>query len=348
MRRLRDERGSVAIIVAVSSIAMFAMGAVVVDVGALLQERRTLQNGADAAALAVAAECAAGDCGSPSATSETYADANADDEIAAVEEICGSGVTGYSGCEDPPDVPDGADYVRVTTATEQAGGSSEIAYTFARFLGLDGHDVRARATVAWGGPAGLTSALPMTISECEYDAYTSNGEDLKEPPPYTDGYPTPEAVIYMHDTTGASPCESGPAGSDLPGGFGWLDTSSGCTATSEVGDWYDDSTGVPPPNSCTPAMMAALLGDVVALPIFDETNDLNGANGEYHIRGFAAFYVTGYSIVGQYTEESEVTGELPCTGQATCISGFFVNQPAPVDGSIGGPSMGVTVIQLVS
>ena len=155
-------------------------------------------------------------------------------------------------------------------------------------------------------------------------------------------------MIYLHDTTGANPFPAGPSGSDLPGGFGWLDTSTDCTAESDITGWWDDKTGRPPPSSCSVAMMAALVGTTVHLPIFKETNALNGTNGEYRMEGYASFYVTGYSIEGQYKVASEATHHYPCSGQASCISGYFTQDLHPYDsGTIGGPSMGVTVVSLV-
>ena len=349
MRGLSDERGVAAVIVMLTAIVVFGIGAVVVDAAALFQERRVLQNGADAAVLAIAQQCGAGACGDPPATAGEYADANADDGAARVEEICGTGVTGESDCADPPALPAGAQYVRVTTITSDGAGGDEVPYHFARMLGVDGGTVRAQAVAAWGGPGALTSELPMTMSECEFNAYTNDGADLDPPPPYdTSGYPTPEAVIYLHDTTGANPCPAGPSGADLPGGFGWLDTADvDCHATSDTDGWFDDKTGRPPPNSCTPTLMAALVGTIVHIPIFDQTNGLTGTNGEYHMIGFGAFYVTGYSIEGQYKVRSLVTGQYPCSGQASCISGFFVQDDSPVDGTVGGPSMGVFVVELI-
>jgi len=347
-RRADDERGSAVVVVLLCFTAFFAMGAVVVDVAALVQERRVLQNGADAAALAIAAQCGTGDCADTETIAFTYADANADDAVTTVEEICGSGIPGYADCAAPPELPDGANYVAVTTTTETTDGGTEVPFGFARFLGIDGASVSARSVAAWGGPSSLTSALPLTISECEYNAYTNSGAALEAPPPYDDGYPENEAVIYLHDTTGASPCPSGGSGADLPGGFGWLETSDDCNATSDIDNWFGDSTGRPPPTSCTAALMASIVGTIVAVPIFDQTNGLTGTNGVYHMSGYAAFYVTGYSIVGQYKVASLATGIVPCNGQASCISGYFVNAPAPVTGSIGGPSMGVTVVVLVA
>jgi hypothetical protein len=348
MQRVTDERGAVAVIVLLCFTLLFGIGAIVVDAGALYQEKRTLQNGADAAALAIAQQCGFGACGDPAGTAATYVDENADDGAGTVEELCGSGVTGASVCDDPPAVPDGAGYVRVTALTEAEDDeeSNIVPPFFSRVFGHAGTSVRARSTVVWGGPSQLTSELPITISQCEYDSYTEDG--LHDPPPYT-SYPTPEAVIYLHNTdeTLAPPCDAGPSGADLPGGFGWLDTSTDCTATSDTEGWFDDSTGVPPPNSCDPSEMDDLVGEIVHIPIFDSTNDLNGANGEYHMSGFGSFYVTGYSIVGQYKVKSIVTDSYPCSGSSTCISGFFVQDDEPIEGEVGGPAMGVTVIDII-
>ena len=53
-----DERGAVAVIVALCMIAIFAMVVLTIDVGGLLLERRSMVNAADAAALAAAQTCA--------------------------------------------------------------------------------------------------------------------------------------------------------------------------------------------------------------------------------------------------------------------------------------------------
>jgi Flp pilus assembly protein TadG len=347
VQRLNDERGAVAVIVLVCFTLLFGIGALVVDAGSLYQERRVLQNGADAAALAIATQCGTGTCGTPGSTAESYVDENADDGSSALEELCGSGVTGASACVDPPTVPTGAGYVRVTASTAGAGeGDDVVPPFFSRVFGHEGTTVHARSTVIWGGPSSLTSELPVTMSQCEYDHYTADG--LHDPPPYT-SYPSPEAVIYLHNTdeTLAPPCDAGPSGADLPGGFGWLDTATDCLATSDTEGWFDDSTGVPPPSSCDPTEMDDLVGHIVHIPVFDSTNGLNGANGEYHMSGFASFFVTGYSIVGQYKVKSIVTNSFPCSGSATCISGFFVQDDEPLDGEVGGPAMGVTVIEIL-
>ena len=64
LRLRQDERGVIGVLVAVliGGGVLTGMGALVVDVGQLYQERAELQNGADAAALGVAKSCALGAC----------------------------------------------------------------------------------------------------------------------------------------------------------------------------------------------------------------------------------------------------------------------------------------------
>jgi Flp pilus assembly protein TadG len=343
MRRLSDDQGSVVVIAIAAVVLMFAIGAIVFDVAGLFHNRRFLQNGADAGALAIAQMCAGGDCVDPFATAQQYADANSNGGTVTIDEVCGSGVTGAGACTDPPDLPAGASYVRVTA-------SHYVAYTFGRLIGVDGNTMKASATVAWGGPSRITSEMPVTMSQCEFNSYTSDNTDHKDPPPYDAGYPTPEAVVYFHTNSAATPCPAGPAGSDLPGGFGWLqpDTDT-CRATSDIYGWWDDKTGRAVPSDCTVAWMTALVGTVIHIPLFDNTNNLNGTNGQYTMDGFAAFYLTGFSIEGQYKVDSLVSGHAPCNGSDSCISGFFVNDPTPLSsGDLGGPSLGVTLIKFIA
>ena len=78
--------------VALMLVVLLGIGALVIDVGALYAERRELQNGADAAALAVATDCAEGNCdATKSATADDVRRQNANDGAANVDEVCGVG-----------------------------------------------------------------------------------------------------------------------------------------------------------------------------------------------------------------------------------------------------------------
>jgi len=152
MRRLKahgrpDEQGAILILVVLLTVTLVAMAALVVDVGALLDERRQLQNGADAGALAVAHSCGLGACNPTLA--QGLADANSRDNASLAT------VTFPS-----------ANRVKVTTSTRNGVGTV-LPYAFGQVLtGQKGRTLLATATAGWGPPASA-SALPLVISECE-------------------------------------------------------------------------------------------------------------------------------------------------------------------------------------
>jgi hypothetical protein len=371
MRRLRDEDGAVAVVVAILAIVLFGFGAFAIDISSLWSERRQLQSGADAASLAVAQLCVAEACDSTSGTplARQYAEANALDDTANVEELCGSPTTGLPACsEAPASAPPGLGWVMVRTRTGDETGAGVVPPILAKVLvpDYDGTTIHASAIANYGAPGALTSQLPLIFSACEWEeavgATDLDGTDATyaPSPPYTVAGSTRtwatdsagaslERTIYFHDTTQAGTCPAGPAGSDLSGGFGWLQPDDGvCQATSTVDGWFDDKTGIAIPQDCSKDELAALIGQELFVPIYGATNGLTGTNGEYDVVGYAAFYLTGYSFPGA-VEDSLVTGHAPCTGSERCISGFF-SQGLVSTGSTGvvgnGHSLGANIVGL--
>ena len=75
--RVQDEGGAIVVITALSLGAIFGMLVLTVDVGGLLLRRRSMVNGADAAALAAAKSCASvEDTFTPESRADIYAAAN--------------------------------------------------------------------------------------------------------------------------------------------------------------------------------------------------------------------------------------------------------------------------------
>ncbi len=351
MRRMKGDDGAVAVMVAILAVALFGFGALVIDVGALYSERRELQNGADASALAVAQACAGGDCGAFAADADSFADQNARDSAARIPTngVCGTESVGLPACIDPPAGLEGSGYVRVTTLTEESNGSSLVPPLLARVLdpAYTGTEVGAAATVIWGTPAAVDAELALTLSMCEYKKLSTDadGNTIYATEPYD---PALERTIYFHDTTEAGSCPAGPSGADLPGGFGWLDADADCSATIEDG-WASDKTGASATKDCK-AALTALLGQTVLIPVFDAVNGLTGTNGEYHIVSYVGFVLTGWNFPGtKQASAYKTTTPNPCKSSQTCISGFFVEAVAPSTGAVGdGPDLGVRVTQLVS
>lgn len=351
MRKVRDDDGAVAIVVALLAVVLFGFGALVIDVGALYEERRQLQNGADLSALSIAQSCAAGSCGAFAADAETYADGNASDAVSRIPAngVCGTTSVGLPSCVNPPSGLVGSGYVRVDTRTETSSGSSLVPPFLSKVLDptYDGTEVGAQATVIWGAPRAVNADLAITFSQCEYARLTqdSSGNTVYAEAPFN---PSLERIIYFHDTTEAGSCPAGPSGADLPGGFGWLDATSGCTATITNG-WAGDQTGAAASRDCK-AALRSLLGKTVLIPVYDAVNGLSGTNGEYRIWSYVGFVLTGWNFPGTQQSSSTLTVRPnPCRSSQTCLSGYFVEVVAPAAGPVSnGPDQGVRVVQLIS
>jgi Flp pilus assembly protein TadG len=371
MARLRGEvprdtgadEGAVAILVALllGLGVILGMAALTIDVGGLYAERRQLQNGADAAALAVAQDaarnCSTGSC-VPATRAQVYANGNSKDNTSAVVEICGAGWSAVGGCSTQstpaitqcPAVPVGTTkWVRVRTATLSSGGSTLLPPRFARALagngGYAGTRVFACAQAGLASPGSISETLPVTFSLCEWKNYTSNGTNFAPPPPYTTYPVSYEHAIYLHDTSGSAHCNAGPSGADLPGGFGFLSVGSGCSAQVDDQSWVNDAPGNSIPNSCKD-LLPSLQGTTIFLPVYDNANGLNGSNGRYHISGFAAFFLTGWNFSGDRVA-SIASGTKICTPSQTCIYGWFTQGLVPSGGSGGGTPRGTSIVRLI-
>ncbi len=325
--------------VATSLVVLLGMGALVIDVGALYAERRQLQNGADAAALAVAKDCALGDCVDEAATADHYADENANDDASNVPLVCGDG-PGLVACPEPPPAAEGASgWVRVDTRTDNPanpGNDEQIDFVLAPVLDAAnvGETVEASAVAAWG-PAGSGTTIPLTFSVCEFNELGGS----VDPPAFPDG----TGYIYFHNTTEAGTCPAGPSGADLPGGFGWLAEDGDCEVDIDAGGWIDDKTGNSPPPGCDPEDWQ---NAEVLLPLYDRTNGLTGSNGEYHVAGFVGFRILGYHFNGNNRWN---INRCPNTqgNQAVCIYGEFTRITTTGGGFGGGDDYGARVVRMI-
>jgi Flp pilus assembly protein TadG len=359
-RAADGERGAIGVLVAVliGAGVLFGMGALVVDVGQLYQNRAELQSGADAGALAVAKSCVNGTCAPSIATQ--YADDNASQltgGTADVNQVCGSGSLGACPAStgkmtDCPTAPAaGTNYVDVHTSTELSNGSHLLPPIFARTLAgngsYQGSTVYACAQAEWGAPLTATG-LGITISACTWDQATNTGTSFAPAPPYP---PTPNAsfdqVIVLHGSTNKinTGCPTEPAGADAPGNFGWTsDVLGNCTVTVSS-NTYGGNTG----NNVSQDCQTALSNDwsnrtLVFIPVYVSVSG-TGNNVTYTLKGWAAFVVTGYHMPS-FSQTDWVTGKLPCKGSSFCLSGFFTQGLIPSTGSIGGPQLGAYIVKL--
>jgi Flp pilus assembly protein TadG len=342
-RSPEGDDGVILVWVAMMLVALVGMGALVIDIGALYVERRELQNGADAAALAVAQDCAEGDCGSGGGAvqAQKYADLNANDGVSAVDPStpCGVG-PGLAACGTgaPSGAAGASGWVRVDTSTMDLDGGNEVSFLLAPVISsLTGKTVTASAVAAWG-PMGGGAVVPLVFSLCEWEAM---GGDLD-----AGTFPTDTQAITFHGTNASSvDCPIGPSGLDLPGGFGRV-IAPDCEADLTAGEWADVDTGA---NLAADCDVQSWQNAEVVIAIFDATNGKTGANGAYHIAGFVGFKVVGYRIVasrggGGVQKFGSCTPDKP-SDQYLC--GQF-KRVSKNGGDFGtGPDFGARIIKMV-
>jgi hypothetical protein len=358
VRLRRDERGAIGVIVALAlgGGVLTGMGALVIDVGQLYQERSELQNGADAAAFGVAKSCALGSC-TPAIASQ-LADANASSltgGTAGVPLVCGSGSLG--GCppstgaltDCPPAPSAGINFVQVYTSTLTGSGSTLLPPVFAETLlgnsSYQGTNVKACAQVEWGPPASATT-VALTISACEWDQATQQGTLFAPAPPY------PEAAlptfgfdqVLTLNPGNANGCATEPAGADGPGSFGWADDATGnCTLPVSTPS-IPGGTGTPVSLSCQTVLQDAQQDQIpILVPIYVS---FDGAADTFGLMGFADFVVTGYNLAPGFFAPDWLDSANSCQGADYCVTGYFVQGVIPSTGSISGPSLGASIINL--
>ncbi|MHA6794910.1 pilus assembly protein TadG-related protein [Pseudonocardia bannensis] len=365
MRRLTGDRGAVSVLTAViGSVVLFACAAIAIDVGALYSERRQLQNGADAAAVAIAQSCVRTlGTSSPrcdTSTAPALANGNAVDGAARVALVCGTAPglgtcplpTGSGASCDP--LPAGAPpYVEVHTRTRNADGSGAVDPIFARTIpgneDYAGTTVGACARAGYGSPTTVLSVLPITVSQCVVDQYRAQRGGFA-PMSLLDSLLSSllswQTGIELHTDSG--PCSTSSSGQKAPGNFGYLDSDGSCSVTTTVGETLPGDPGNSNPTTlgCTDAYLSSLLDEVVYVPVFDTVTG-TGSKVQYHIVGYAAFHFTGWQLAGT-SHPSIVTGLLPCAKPTTCIGGAFLHGLQPTPGPISpAPDYGATVVQLL-
>jgi Flp pilus assembly protein TadG len=351
----RDDRGAVAVLTGLLiGTVLLGLGTMVIDVGQLYQERAELQNGADAAAIAVAKSCATGSTCTPSLAAQ-YANENASaltGRTAGVTLVCGSfsglnacpASTGaVTDCPSPPASSQG--YVDVHTATQTSGGSTVIAPVLARALmgsSYTGTTVQACAQASWGGPSS-GNTLAFTISACSWDSWTTRGTNFAPAPPAV------PASSYDHQLNLAnlgndSGCTAESSGSDGAGAFGWAVDQTGTCGTFTGTATFPAATGVSAGSTCQTALASAWSSrKAILLPVYTKVTG-TGSNTIFTLKGFAAFVVTGYSLPGFSASDWLKSSNNSCSYK--CIDGYFTKALISGSGSGGGTYLGASGLGL--
>jgi hypothetical protein len=329
MRRLtqrNDDRGASAVLFALCLVVLVGFVGLGVDVTASYAKDQEMQHAADAAALAVAQECAKQETCAPAnytALAEEYAVGNAIDGVTPVHATPSSGSQPSS--------------VRVVTESTRQNW-------FLPLFGLDETAVGAEATAIWGTPTGGIAVLPMIFSVCNFEAA---------------GGPSGNYTVLQFPKHNDD-CEWGQDGNVMPAGFAYIGDGSTCKPKITVDGWIESAPGNSPPSQCSASYFETLKDETVLLPIFDACRRRSGSNnennaacpvtpgasqhGDYHVHAFAAFKIESYMLGGQYKTSPE-----PCSGSARCIAGRFVEYVSIDDSFEYGtaPDTGTHVVALI-
>jgi hypothetical protein len=322
------ERGAVAVITAFSLVVLLGFAALAIDVGMLYQERTELQSGADAAAVAIAQDCAVGRiaCDTPKDTAQGLANANAKDGAAAVVETS---------------VSMAKQTVGVRLATGDKSGVGSLSLAFARVLGMNSAKVGAVSGARWSGIKAGPVALPVAFAQCEVTAKFTNGD----------------VVIDMQDNKNSTACPSGATGS--AGGFGWYKATEGdkdpaCQKTvTTPGTVYAD-TGANFPKGCQDVLdqiedeiESGASGKIILFPVYGTATG-TGAGGQYPLTGWVAFEVKGWKLTGNREYNFPDCGK----GKDQCNKGIYgrfvkyVELDDVYEPSNGKPTNGLAVVEL--
>jgi hypothetical protein len=368
-----QDRGAIAlIIVIVLPVVLLGIGALIIDAGGWYAGRAQDQNGADAAAIAVADSCAAGACDPNAASSYVNDSSSPNGGLAHQYLVCG--VSELSNGTDDPNLPTCAsqgvpennlacpvaplsNYVDVLAMPKNSDGSG----TITSFFGKGNQPIGACAQSAWG-PAGYPDGgIAMTVSYCQWKADTGGGTSYTPAPPYPASLPSPypaEHLIQLSQIGDPTTCTPPQGASALPGGFGEVvpDGQDQCTTAISSNGWYSSNTGAGNSNHWVDTCASVFAHDqanqtVVGIPVFDALSG-SGSGGEYHLSNLAGFVITAYYFqtgnggwAGSYIPDSPYKTKNALKNACTnsvCIVGYYV-QYVDSDAPLGsGTNYGVT------
>lgn len=369
--RIQQDSGAVAVVVAVCLTALLGFAALAIDVGAVFVERRELQNGADAAALAIAQDCAtdpgSAGCADPltaHGTAQSYANANANDNVSTVPPPGAGGVQFPAGTQKV--------VVKVDTNDPTSADTSRLAHFFAPVIGIESTAVTAKGAAIWGAASmfgGGEADVPVSGSVCDFwpdapepvtptqlDTYAATLPTVQELG--AGGAITGGQVLSLHnvipdqDACTVSPgfsTDGGDSAGDpntMPAGFGYLKDDGNCgvlvlETLANGSFWAEHNPGTSP---AAATCIKNAVGLAVNIPIFIE---VDRDNKRYLLYAPAAFYITGARVTGGGAPAVPNGFTCPGGAQEWCIRGHWVRK-MDAGGSVspGGTSFGVDTFQM--
>ena len=340
---------------------------IVLDGGNIAAERRTLQNVAEASAIALAKECSTN---STSCISSTYPEelavANSADQLTSITEVCVKGLNRQGqACQLPNAaildcnvLPQGtSNYVRIRTQTLGSDGA-QLTPLFGR---SGNYQLKGCAQAIWGNAGSASVYAPFALSICDWARYGSGPNVVFEFEPNL-GVAT--CTYTFTDLQGQSFTRTGISGwaavdllsSSIPSSNQASelcpDPLTDTPATLRIGDSLNGITrDTSSSNYCGDSNLTSKIqvwvGKEFYLPLVSSIK-LSGQATVHNVEAFTGFKFNGYSIKG--TRGGVTPSGNWCPNNKNCIYGEFTNTLSPnsdVNIQPGSPNIGVQAIKLI-
>ena len=269
--RLREQRGQMLVLLAVSIVAMCAAGAFVMDVGSWFRAHRATQAVADASALAGAQELPVHTSLATTAA-QLYSTKN------------GGGVTQISFS---------TAYLPMDTITVRAERTAPG--FLSKVLGISSVDVGADSVVRVYNLGSAKYAAPFGVIRTEPMLNDCGG------PCFGSGYPTTLDLLKVGPGSFKIINIDGSQGGTGPSTLAdWI--YGGLSGTMNVG-WYWGDPGAKFNSSEVKDAMDARIGSDILLPVYDQVQG-QGSSFQYNVVGWAGFRLTDYKFKGNGGEIS--------------------------------------------
>jgi Flp pilus assembly protein TadG len=342
MRRLRAEDGNVAIIVALMATTLIGAGALAIDLGAMMVRHSQLQAGADAAATAVARQCAG------FVVANQAADCNATQALATATNYFTANLPGVAADVTQPVIATFYDS-HAGMVTVSAGTEDPTMFGWA--LGADSLKVSATATARWGPLIAVDEVFPLAVCK---GALPEPGQDVTlwssptrgEPLGECDGAPDALPMGWITDPADPGTCMSDvtllpptyleiSASNEPPAGPACQEAIDGLLDDIDRPIDLDD-IGAP---SWTPPGLCGKKCRTRVLAVYDASRSANGRHPSYSL---VAFVFTGARLGNQQAIREHYGPwdgvcdpvESPPMDEVQCIRGTVELHNPPDDGPI--------------
>jgi len=266
--RAGDERGAVAVVVAITMTVVLAMAALVVDIGSIQARRAQLQEAADSAVLAIAQQCAK----APATTLASCAGTVLSTSTALASQLALDNLPGAT--VGTPVFTSST--VSVTVSSAQVG-------IFSGMLGTSSTALTATATAKWTPPV---TPLPLAYQECALPAAS----------PTTKVFLRTDLLKVLNLVT----TDCGLI-SDVTGllGASWA-VGSGCSFDVDLLTYVGGVLSSVLPSECV-SMVNALPGKEVIVPVYTRALVDIVVNGVllghgYQVEKYALIQLTGFDF----------------------------------------------------